>query len=391
MRSAASTAGLRRSGSRVDQNCRGRAGDSGVHRPADLADVGGIRLPSPKLTDEEGVVSGGINRQIRLAARPSGLPGGGTWRLTEENVPKPSDGAVLVAVDHVSITPAMRTWLRDTDSYVPPVQVGDVMRAQGTGKVVESRDPRHAVGDSVVGWFGVQTHATARGDAVTTIDTKVAPASTWLGLLGNTGLTAYFGLFFVAAAKPGETVLVSGAAGAVGSTVAQLAKQQGCYVVGIAGGPQKCAWLLDELGLDGAVDYKAEGFAAALKAAASKGFDVFFDNVGGTVLDAGLARIGARARIVICGGISSYNSTDLPPGPANYMSLVVKSASMTGFLLADFADHFDLARRHLAAALTDGTLTAREHLIHGDIAMFPEALGMLFAGANTGKLVLSVA
>jgi len=332
-----------------------------------------------------------LNRQIRLAERPAGLPGPGTWRLTEDGPPQPAEGEVLVEVEYVSVTPAMRTWLRDTDSYVPPVAVGDVMRAQGVGRVVDSRDRRYAVGDTVVGWFGVQTYAALNGESLTRVDTDLAPAPTWLGLLGNTGLTAYFGLFYVGAAKPGETVLVSGAAGAVGSTVGQLAKLHGCRVVGVAGGAEKCAWLVKDLGLDAAIDYKDGDVKAALEVAAPDGIDVFFDNVGGQILEVALTQLRTRARIVICGAISSYNAAEPPPGPSTYMSLVVKSATMTGFLLADFADRFEQARKHLATTLTDGRLVAREHIVEGGVAHFPEALTMLFSGANTGKLVLAVA
>lgn len=333
----------------------------------------------------------GVNWQIRLAQRPAGLPGGDTWRLTEERMPQPAAGEVLVEVKYISITPAMRTWLRDTESYMPPVAVGDVMRAQGVGRVVDSRDRRYAVGETVVGWFGVQTYAVQSGGAVTRVNTDLAPAPTWLGLLGNTGLTAYFGLFDVGAAKPGETVLVSGAAGAVGSTVVQLAKLHGCRVVGVAGGAEKCGWLVNDLGLNAAINYKDGDMSEALTAAAPDGIDVFFDNVGGEILDIALAQLRTRARVVICGAISSYNAAEPPPGPSTYMSLVVKSASMTGFLLSDFVDRFEQVRMNLATTLADGRLVAREHVVEGGVARFPEALSMLFSGANTGKLVLAVA
>jgi NADPH-dependent curcumin reductase len=329
------------------------------------------------------------NHQIRLAARPVGLPDESSWELTEEAVPTPGEGEVLVKVGHLSLDPAMRGWMNDVRSYIPPVGIGEVMRAGGTGRVVESRDPRFSEGDHVSGFPGIQEYAVLKGDDLLPIDTDLAPPERWLGALGMTGMTAYFGLLDVGVPKEGETVVVSGAAGATGSLVGQIAKIKGCRTVGIAGGAEKCAWLVDELGFDAAVDYKADDFRNALREAAPK-VDVFFDNVGGEVLDAVLTRLNRHARVVICGAISQYNATDRVSGPANYMQLLVTRSRMEGFVVFDFADRYAEAARELAQWMAEGRLVAREEIVSGGVQAFPQALGKLFAGENTGKLVLSV-
>ena len=329
------------------------------------------------------------NHQIRLAARPVGLPDESSWELTEEAVPTPGEGEVLVKVGHLSLDPAMRGWMNDVRSYIPPVGIGEVMRAGGTGRVVESRDPRFSEGDHVSGFPGIQEYAVLKGDDLLPIDTDLAPPERWLGALGMTGMTAYFGLLDVGVPKEGETVVVSGAAGATGSLVGQIAKIKGCRTVGIAGGAEKCAWLVDELGFDAAVDYKADDFRNALREAAPK-VDVFFDNVGGEVLDAVLTRLNRHARVVICGAISQYNATDRVSGPANYMQLLVTRSRMEGFVVFDFADRYAEAARELAQWMAEGRLVAREEIVTGGVQAFPQALGKLFAGENTGKLVLSV-
>lgn len=330
-----------------------------------------------------------MNRQVRLAQRPVGLPGPETWELTEEAVPEPGEGEFLVRVEHLSLDPAMRGWLDDVRSYSPPVGVGEVMRALGAGTITTSRHPEFAEGDQVTGVFGVQEHAVSDGTGVRRLDPSVAGQPTWLGALGMPGLTAWFGLHDVARAKPGDVVLVSGAAGAVGSVVGQLAKRHGCQVVGVAGGPEKGEWL-SELGFDAVVDYKAEPVGRALRRAAPEGVDVYFDNVGGETLDAALARLRRGARVVICGAISGYNATEPVPGPSRYLSLLVNRASMTGFLVFDYEDRFDEAEAELVAALRDGDLVAREQVVDGGVAAFGESLNLLFAGANTGKLVLAL-
>ncbi|MDN5858776.1 MAG: NADP-dependent oxidoreductase [Pseudonocardia sp.] len=331
------------------------------------------------------------NRQIRLAARPSGLPTD-VWQVTTEAVPEPADGTFVVALSHLSLDPAMRGWMDDRPSYLPPVGLGEVMRAGGAGRVVASRHHRFAEGDHVTGMFGVQEFAMSDGRGVRRVDTGVAGLPTYLGTLGMTGLTAYFGLFDVCAMRAGETVLVSGAAGAVGSVVGQLAKIKGGTAVGIAGGPQKCAWLTDELGFDAAVDYRGEEkLGRALRAACPDGVDVYFDNVGGEILDAALARLRRGARVAICGAISQYNAQGRPAGPANYLSLLVNRARMEGFLVFDYAERFPEAVAELAGWLAEGKLISREQVVTGDITAFPETFLTLFRGGNTGKLVLQIA
>ena len=329
-------------------------------------------------------------RRVHLAARPVGLPDASTWDVTDDVLDEPADGEVHVAVTHLSLDPAMRGWLNDVRSYVPPVGIGEVMRAFGIGTVVTSRFDGIEPGDTVMGTIGAADHVVVPGTELTRVDLSVAPAPTWLGALGMPGMTAWFGLFDVAKAQSGETVVVSGAAGAVGTVVGQLAKARGCRVVGIAGGPEKCAWLTEELGFDAAVDYQAGPVHRALRQAAPDGIDVYFDNVGGEILDAALRGLRLGARIAICGAISTYNATEPVPGPAHYMSLLVNRASMTGFLVFDYADRYGEAVEGIGAMLADGSLVAHEHMVSGGIDAFGDTLLMLFSGANTGKLVLAI-
>ncbi len=331
-----------------------------------------------------------VNHQLRLAARPTGLPTPDVWEHTEETLEDPAPGHLVVRVSHLSLDPAMRGWMSSARSYIDPVGVGEVMRAVAVGEVVASAHERYAIGDHVVGMFGVQEYAVTDGRGVQKVDPGAAPLPTYLGVLGMTGLTAYFGLFDVGALKDGETVLVSGAAGAVGSVVGQLAKIKGCRAVGIAGGQEKCAWLTDELGFDAAIDYRAGDVAKALRQAVPDGVDVYFDNVGGEILDAALARLRRHARVVICGAISQYNAEGRPVGPANYMSLLVNRARMEGFLVFDYADRYPEATAALAGWLRDGKLRSREDVVRGSVADFPDTLLRLFRGENTGKLVLQI-
>ena len=283
----------------------------------------------------------------------------------------------------------MRGWLREGRSYVPPVAIGEVMRAGGAGRVVASRHAGYAVGDHVTGTFGAQEYVISDGRGLVRADTALAPLPTWLGLLGMTGLTAYFGLFEVGRPAEGETVVVSGAAGATGSVVGQLAKIRGARVIGIAGGHEKCRWLTEELGFDAAIDYRDQDVAAALREHARDGIDVYFDNVGGEILDAALSRLRMHARVVLCGAISQYNAT-APVGPRNYMSLLVNRATMQGFLVFDYVERYREAAAEMAGWLAEGRLIAREQVVQGGVDQFPAALNMLFSGANTGKLVLQV-
>lgn len=334
--------------------------------------------------------------QVVLARRPQGFPDDSTWDAVTVDLPDPGQGQFLVKTDHISLDPAMRGWLNDVRSYIPPVQVGEVMRAQGTGVVVASEHPDFPVGAPVTGMFGVTEYALCHGDpdrhrdsVLQRIDTELAPAPTWLGALGMPGMTAYFGLLDVGRLSSGDTVLISGAAGAVGSVAGQLAKAKGCRVIGIAGGQEKCAWLR-EIGFDEAVDYKSENALKRLRELAPKGIDVFFDNVGGEILDAGLANLAPRARVVICGAISSYNAQKLPDGPRRYMSLLVFRASMTGFVVFDYEGRYPEAVAAISELIASGELTARETVVPGGVGAFPDALLGLFRGVNTGKLVLAV-
>jgi NADPH-dependent curcumin reductase CurA len=329
------------------------------------------------------------NRQIRLAARPSGLPRATDWSLTTEEIPDPAEGQFVVAVSHLSIDPAMRGWMNAVRSYVPPVEIGAVMRAGAVGRVAASAHPGFAVGDAVYGVFGVQEYAISDGRGVIRIDTSLAAPSTYLGALGTTGLTAYYGMLDTGKLKEGDTVVVSGAAGAVGSVAGQIAKVKGARVIGIAGGPEKCRVLTEEFGFDAAIDYRAGNVRTALREHAPRGVDVFFDNVGGEILDDVLTRLARGARVVICGAISQYNETQVR-GPANYMMLLVARASMTGMLVFDYEDQYPQAMAELAGWLRDGKIVSREHVVRGSVADFPETLLMLFDGVNTGKLVLAL-
>ena len=332
-----------------------------------------------------------VNRQVCLAARPSGLPQDSDWDLRQQDVPEPGPGEFVVAISHLSLDPAMRGWMNAGASYIDPVEVGDVMRAGAVGTVSASEHPAFAVGEHVYGVFGVQEHALSDGNGVFKIDPSLAPAPTYLGTLGMTGLTAYFGLLDVAKVKEGETVVVSGAAGAVGSVVGQIAKIKGARAVGIAGGAEKCRWLVDELGFDAAIDYKSEDLRKALREHAPKGIDVYFDNVGGEILDIALPRLARGARIVICGAVSQYNATEAVRGPSNYLSLLVFRATMTGMVVFDYADRFGEAMAAIAGWMREGRIVSREHIVDGGVSAFPDALLKLFAGENTGKLVLRVA
>ena len=331
------------------------------------------------------------NHQIRLAARPVGLPKPTDWQLTEEPVPEPGDGELVVKLLYLSLDPAMRGWMNDAKSYVPPVGIGEVMRALGAGRVIASKHPRFAVGDHVTGIFGVQEYARSDGRGVVKVDPAAAPLPVWIGTLGMPGLTAYFGLLDVGKLGTNQTVVVSGAAGAVGSVVGQIAKLTGCRAVGIAGGADKCRYLVEELGFDAAIDYKHEDVKAALRTHCPNGIDVYFDNVGGDILDAALTRIARGARVVICGAISQYNATSAVKGPANYLSLLVNRASMTGFIVFDFADRYGEAAREMAGWMAAGKLRSREDIVDGGVASFNDALLKLFKGENFGKLVLRVA
>ena len=303
---------------------------------------------------------------------------------------EPGAGEVLVRVLYLSLDPAMRGWMNAGKSYVAPVGLGEVMRAGGVGRVVTSNDPTLAAGDLVVGITGIQDYVVSKAAGLRKIDPQVAPLPRYLGALGMTGLTAYFGLLDIGQPKEGETVVVSAAAGAVGAVVGQIAKIKGCRVVGIAGGAAKCSYIVDELGFDAAVDYKNEDVRKALARHCPKGIDIYFDNVGGEILETALSMLARRARVIICGAISQYNSTTGMVGPRNYMSLLVNHALMEGFVVFDYADRCPEGMKALAGWTIKGKLKAREDVVDG-LETFPETLLKLFRGENFGKLVIKVA
>jgi NADPH-dependent curcumin reductase len=336
-----------------------------------------------------------INHQVRLAKRPVGTPTRDNWAFTSEPVQEPAAGGVLVKTLALSLDPAMRGWMNDAKSYIPPVGIDEVMRAGGIGKVIASQNPKYAVGDLVSAGLGVQEYLLVPEDQIKRsgmfkIDPRMGTITQWLNVLGMPGMTGYFGLLDVGQPRPGDTVVVSGAAGAVGQTVGQLAKIKGCRVVGIAGGRAKCDWVVNELGFDACIDYKAGDVKAALKEHCPKGVDIYFDNVGGDILDAVLARLARGARIIICGAISQYNNTTPVQGPKNYLSLLVNRARMEGIVVFDYADRFPIAVAELAGYLKDGRMKSREDVVQG-LETFPEALVKLFTGENFGKLVLQIA
>jgi NADPH-dependent curcumin reductase CurA len=335
-----------------------------------------------------------VNRQVLLAARPVGRPTRADWSIVDTPLPEPAPGGVLVQTLMLSLDPAMRGWMNEGKSYIEPVGIGEVMRAGGVGRVIASNTAAFAVGDHVSGSLGVQQYcafddAGLRRAGLVKIDPALAPLPKWLNALGMPGMTAYFGLLDVGQPKAGETVVVSGAAGAVGQTVGQVAKIRGCRVVGIAGGADKCDFVVRELGFDACIDYKAGSVRDGLKQHCPKGVDVYFDNVGGDILDTVLTRINRKARIVICGAISQYNNTGPVKGPSNYLSLLVNRARMEGIVVFDYAPRYAEAVRDIAQWMAEGRFKSREDVVEG-IDHFPEALLKLFDGANFGKLVLKV-
>ena len=334
------------------------------------------------------------NHQVRLAARPVGMTTRDNWQFTTEAVNEPVDGGILVRTLYLSLDPAMRGWMNEGKSYIAPVAIGEVMRAGGIGKVIASRHAGFAVGDLVSAGLGMQEYRKfspaeiKRG--VTRIDTRMGTPTQWLNVLGMPGMTGYFGLMDIGQPKQGDVVVVSGAAGAVGQTVGQLARIKGCRVVGIAGGPAKCDWVVQELGFDACIDYKNGDVREALKTHCPEGVDIYFDNVGGEILDHVLACLRRHARIIICGAISQYNATSAVQGPKNYLSLLVNRARMEGMVVFDYIERYPEAIAELSGYLADGRMRSREDVVVG-LETFPESLVKLFTGENFGKLVLQVA
>jgi len=330
-------------------------------------------------------------RRILLATRPHGLVDESVLTVDDgAAVPEPADGQALVRVTHLSIDPTIRTWMDDAPGYLPPIGIGDVVRSGGIGEVVASRTDALPVGSTVFGMLGWQEFTLADGSdgSMTVVPPGLDPPMV-LGVLGVTGMTAYFGLKDIGRPQPGDTVVVSGAAGATGSVAGQLARIEGAgRVVGIAGSAEKCAWLVDELGFDHAINYRGDDVGARLRTACPDGIDVYFDNVGGDILDACLANLAMHARVVLCGAISQYNE-DRPVGPRNYLQLIVKRARMEGFLILDYLERFPAAQLEMAGWVLEGRIHHREHVVHG-LEHAGEALNLLFSGGNTGKVIVAV-
>jgi len=331
-----------------------------------------------------------MNKQIIFKKRPIGYPEESTWSLESHPIPEPKEGEVLIEHHYISLDPAMRGWMNDNKSYIAPVQIGEVMRAGSIGKVVKSNNhPKFKVGDCLTGWGGVQQYVTTDGKGWFQVDDSIAPMPLFISTLGMPGMTAYFGITEVGKIKEGDIVLVSGAAGAVGSVVGQIAKIKGCTVVGIAGGQEKCDYLVNELGFDAAIDYKSEDIYKALKEKCPEGIDVYFDNVGGEILDAALTKIRMHARIVICGAISQYNNKVRMKGPSNYLNLLVKRGTMQGMVVMDYAKDYAKAAQEMGMWIAQGKLKSKEAIFEG-IENFYETFGRLFSGDKRGKLILKV-
>lgn len=334
-------------------------------------------------------MSSSENRCVILNARPVGVPGPEFFDIVSRPLPKPADGEFLVRNLYLSVDPAMRGWVNDAPNYSPPVPVGDVMRAIAVGEVIESRHPDYTVGDRVCGTFGWQLYAVSDGeDVMRKLGADEARPSLALGVLGLNGLTAYFGLLDLCDPQPGETVVVSTAAGAVGSCVGQIAKIKGCRTVGIAGGPDKVARCLDEFRYDAAIDYRnTPDLGAELSAACPDGVNVYFDNTCGPISDAVFERLALHARITICGTASLQEWEPIPTGPRVHRQLLVARARMSGFLIHDYKDRIGEAVAQLSAWIAAGDLVSREHVLDG-IDHAPGAIGMLYRGENTGKLLI---
>lgn len=335
-------------------------------------------------------MSAPVASALHLIARPNGLPSDDDFELRDVRLAPLNDRQLRVAVRYLSIDPAMRIWMSEQKSYWPPVPLGDVMRAAGIGEVVESRHPEFPVGCWVSGMTGVQSHLTSNGEGLRRFDPSALPHPAWaLSVFGATGLTAWFGLNEIGKPKPGDTVVVSAASGAVGSAAVQIARNLGCRVIGIAGGPEKCQYVQQTLGADAVIDYKNEAVDKALDRHCPGGIDIYFDNVGGDILDAALARLRMHARVVLCGGISQYNVSGKVRGPSNYLALISARARMEGFVVIDYLDRADEALAIMVPWANAGKLHSRIDVIDG-LANFPEALRRVCTGANFGKQVLKL-
>lgn len=332
-----------------------------------------------------------VNRRLVLAQRPTGMVDGTIVTLEEGPVPEPGDGEYVVKVSHLSIDPTIRTWMDDAPGYLPPIGIGEVVRSGGLGTVVASRNDDVPVGATIFGMLGWQDYAVVDGSpgSGNVVPDGMDPTAV-LSVFGVTGMTAYFGLLDVAQPEEGDVVVVSGAAGATGSVVGQIAKLKGASkVVGIAGGPEKCAWIVDELGFDEAIDYKAGDVGEALAAACPDGIDVYFDNVGGEILDAVLEQISIGARIALCGAISAYNDRGAAYRLKNSFMLIMRRARMQGFLILDYLDRFPEAQADMFGWVLEGKVKHAVHVVDG-LTSAPDALNLLFTGGNTGKVIVAL-
>lgn len=331
------------------------------------------------------------NRRLVLSKRPKGMVDDSNLTLETVRVPEPDEHEALVRVRYLSIDPTIRTWMNDVGGYLPPIAIGDVVRGSGIGEVVSSKSEHYRVGQLVFGMVGWQEFTIAREgeQGLRPMPDGIDPLAA-INILGSTGMTAYFGLLDVGQLKEGDVVVISGAAGATGSAAGQIARAKGAgKVIGIAGGPAKCAFIVDELGFDAAIDYKSEKVGERLAEEAPEGIDIYFDNVGGEILNVALDNIAMRGRVVLSGAIANYNNGSLPPGPSNYMKLIPRRGRMEGFIILDFADRFAEAQADILSWMTEGSLKHFEHVVDG-LENAPEALNLLFTGGNTGKVVVKV-
>ena len=331
-----------------------------------------------------------INKKLLFKKRPHGLPDENTWELTEEKLPDLLEGEILIEHEYISLDPAMRGWMNEARSYIKPIEIGEVMRAGSVGKVIQkSGKTKFKIGDHVSGWGGVQTHCISNGENLIKVDPSKSNLSTYLGVLGMPGMTAYFGILEEAKIKAGDVVLVSGAAGAVGSLVGQIAKIKGCTVVGIAGGEKKCNYIKDNLGFDNSIDYKKGNVIKEIKKKCPNGIDVYFDNVGGEILDAALIFLRRNARVILCGAISQYNNKESIKGPKNYLSLLVNRASIKGMIVFDYVHKYQKAIGEISGWIEEGKITVNEDIYEG-IDNFRSIFLKLFNGDKMGKLILKI-
>ena len=331
-----------------------------------------------------------INKKMILVNRPTGIPEKNTWSFEEELISEIKDGQILIKQQYISLDPAMRGWMNNSKSYIPPVEIGTVMRAGTVGEVIQvNNNTNFKVGDFVSGWGGVQEYSISDGKNYSIIKDKNNPIHRYLGALGMPGMTAYFGIINEGKIKSGDIVLVSAAAGAVGSLVGQIAKIKGCKVIGIAGGNEKCKYVKEQLGFDEVIDYKNDNIYSSLKKYCPEGIDVYFDNVGGEILDAALAKLRMNARIVICGAISQYNNTSRTKGPSNYLSLLVNRATMKGMVVFDYKNDYPMAINQISEWFNQGKLISNESIFEG-IDNFYETYLKLFNGNKRGKLILKL-